>query len=211
MSTRTSTPRRDWRTATARLLNEALAPSVIVVVLPLAVAWQATGAVLPTVLWSSVVALTSSVLPMGVIVWGSRTGRWDGHHVRDRRGRLVPFLTLIVLSLLGLAVLISAGAPWPLVALDLGMILSLFVTGAITIFWKVSVHSAVAAGATVVLALTYGVLWWLLVVAVAAVSWSRVAVRDHTPAQVVGGALTGALVGGGCFALLIGNATPGPW
>lgn len=211
MSTHASSPRRNWRTATARLLSEALAPSVIVVVLPLAVAWQATGAVLPTVLWSSVVALTSSVLPMGVVVWGSRTGRWDGHHVRDRRGRLIPFLTLIVLSLLGLAVLVSAGAPWPLVALDIGMVLSLFVTGAITIFWKVSMHSAVAAGATVVLALTYGALWWLLAVVVAAVSWSRVAVEDHTPAQVVGGALTGAVVGGGCFALLLGSATPGPW
>ncbi|NHD18317.1 MULTISPECIES: phosphatase PAP2 family protein [Actinopolyspora] len=211
MSTHTSPPRRDWRTATARLLNEALAPSVIVLVLPLTVAWQATGAVLPTVLWSSVVALTSSVLPMGVVVWGSRTGRWDGHHVRDRRGRLIPFITLIVLSMLGLAILISAEAPWPLIALDIGMIVSLFLTGAITIFWKVSIHSAVAAGATVVLALTYGALWWLLAVVVAAVSWARVAVEDHTPAQVVGGALTGALVGSGCFAMLVGNATPIPW
>jgi hypothetical protein len=50
------------------------------------------------ILWGLLVSLTSSILPMGVIVWGAHTGRWDSHHVRNRAGRLVPSLALIFLS-----------------------------------------------------------------------------------------------------------------
>ena len=196
-------PSRDITTRAARLSTELLAPSVVVTLLPLAVAWAATRTVLPTVGWGLLVALTSSVLPMAVIVWGARSGRWDGHHVRNREGRLVPFLVLIVLSLVGLGLLIVLGAPWPVIALDLIMLATLFVTGAITIKWKVSMHAAVCAGAAVVLVVTYGPLWWLSFLLVAGVCWSRVQLRDHTTGQVIVGAVLGTVVGGGLFALLV--------
>ncbi|GAB3674846.1 phosphatase PAP2 family protein [Saccharopolyspora tripterygii] len=197
------TPARGARTRAALVLTEVFAPWVIVVLLPLAVAWQATHRVLPALGWGLLVAATSSILPMGVIVWGARTGRWDSHHVRDRAGRAVPFLALIVMSLVGLGLLVALGAPWSLIALDIAMIGSLFVTGAITVWWKVSMHSAVASGAVVILALLYHPAWWALMVLVAAISWSRVQIRDHTTAQVTGGAIIGAAVGGGLFAALL--------
>lgn len=123
--------------------------------------------------------------------------------MRNREGRLIPFLTLITLSLSGLLILVIAGAPWPVIALDISMIVCLLVTGTVTIFWKISMHSAVAAGSVIVLVLTYGARWALLSVLVVAIAWSRVVVRDHTPAQVIVGSVTGALFGGGLFALLL--------
>ena len=50
--------------------------------------------------------------------------------------------------------------------------------------------------------LVYG--WPLVATAplVAAVGWSRVALKDHTVAQVAVGALVGAAVAGGVFAAL---------
>ncbi|GAB3298023.1 phosphatase PAP2 family protein [Parasphingorhabdus pacifica] len=196
-------PQRTLGTAVARILTEILAPWVIVLLLPLAVAWQVTHAPVPTLLWGLIVALTSSILPMGIIVWGAKTGRWDGHHVRNREGRLVPFLALIAFSLGGLAALIFGGAPWLLIALDISMITTLIVTGAITTRWKVSMHTAVAGGAVVILAATYSPILCLLAVLVAAIGWSRVAIRDHTPTQVIGGAIVGAIVGGGLYVTLI--------
>ena len=189
-------------TAAARLVTEVLAPWVIVLVLPVAMAWQVTHSPSESLLWGSVIALTSSLLPMLVIVWGVRTGRWDGHHVRNREDRLVPFLALIGLSLAGLALLVLGGAPWPMVALDLSMITSLLVTGAITAKWKISMHTAVAAGA-VVIAMTYVPALWVLAALVAVIGWSRVQVGDHTPAQVVAGAVIGAVLGGGLYAALL--------
>ncbi|MBK1783388.1 hypothetical protein JHE00_03545 [Prauserella sp. ASG 168] len=187
----------------ATVLSEALAPWVLVLALSGAVAWRATEAVLPTIGWGLLIALTSSILPMGVIVWGARTGRWDSHHVRNREGRLVPFLTLIVLSGVGLALLLVFGAPRMLVALDVAMLACLLVTGAITVRWKVSMHAAVAAGAVVILAVAYGPAAWAGAVAVAAVGWSRVRLGDHTLAQVLAGTVAGAVIGGGAFALLV--------
>jgi membrane-associated phospholipid phosphatase len=64
-------------------------------------------------------------------------------------------------------------------------------------------HTAVAGGAAVVLALTYSPAFWALTIAVAAIAWSRVELGDHTRHQVIGGAIVGALVGGGLFAALI--------
>ncbi|MER7012820.1 hypothetical protein ABT324_15495 [Saccharopolyspora sp. NPDC000359] len=186
----------------ARVLTEVFAPWVIVVALPLAVAWRATGSTGPALGWGLLVSATSSILPMGVIVWGARTGRWDSHHVRDRAGRFVPFVALIVMSLVGLGLLVLLSAPWLLIALDVAMIVSLFATGGITVWWKVSMHSAVAAGAVVILAVLFHPVCWALLLVVAAISWSRVHLRDHTAAQVTIGAVVGAVVGGGLFTVL---------
>ncbi|MEO3855696.1 phosphatase PAP2 family protein [Acrocarpospora sp. B8E8] len=66
-------------------------------------------------------------------------------------------------------------------------------TGPITFWWKISFHTAVAAGSVVMLA-------WLLppapVYAVGAalvmvIAWSRVTLGDHTPAQTAAGVLAG--------------------
>ncbi|EIE99915.1 phosphatase PAP2 family protein [Saccharomonospora glauca] len=187
----------------AKVLSEVFAPWVIVIALSGAVAWRATGEPLPTLGWGLLIAVTSSVLPMGVIVWGARRGRWDGHHVRDRTGRLVPFLTLIVLSALCLGLLLWWDAPRMVVALDLAMLAALLVSGLITAWWKVSMHAAVAAGAVVILAVAYTA-WLLPLLGVAAlVSWSRVRLGDHTVAQVTVGTVLGIVVGGGVFVLAL--------
>lgn len=186
----------------ARVFTEVLAPWVIVLLLPLSVAWQATRSLTATALWGLVVAMTSSIIPMGVIVWGARTGRWAGHHVTNREGRLVPFIVLIVMSAIGLTLLVLGDSPWPVIALDVAMLVMLVLTAAITTVWKISIHAAVAAGAVVILAATYHPLMWLLSPLVAGVGWSRVHLRDHTSAQVVGGTIAG-IVGGSLYVGLL--------
>lgn len=186
----------------ARVITEVFAPWVIVFFLPLAVAWQAAPPIAATLHWGLLVSVTSSLLPMAVVAWGARTGRWEGHHVRNRAGRLVPFLTLIGSSVLGLALLVLLHAPSRLIALDTAILVSLFVTGAITIKWKISMHSAVAAGTVIVLVHTYSPILWLLALPVALIAWSRVQMNDHTTAQVVVGAIVGAAIGGVAYAVL---------
>lgn len=186
----------------ARMLTELLAPWILVVVLPLAVAREATSELGSAVGWGLLVVLTSSILPMVVIVWGARSGRWDGHHVRNRQERLVPFLVMIALSGVGLALLLLGGAPWLLTALDISMVISLLAAGAVTLRWKISMHTAVASGTVAMLAETYGPALWMLSPLVIAIAWSRVRVRDHTVPQVATGGVLGAVVGGGLFALL---------
>jgi len=70
------------------------------------------------------------------------------------------------------------------------MLAGLIVSLAVTIFWKVSIHTVVVAGAVVVLAFVFGP----TAPAVALIAWSRVELGDHRPAQVVVGGAFGAVV-----------------
>lgn len=186
----------------ARAATEALSPAVVVLVLPVVVAWHATGHVGAALGWGLVVALFSSVLPMLFIIRGARAGRWDGHHVRDREHRTVPLLVGLGSTAVGVALLVWAGAPREVLALTLAMAATLVVCLAVTRFWKISLHAAVAGGAVAMVTLLYGPWALALLAALAAVCWSRVVLGDHTAAQVVVGALTGPLVGGVVFLLV---------
>lgn len=191
------------RLTVAKVVTEVCSPAVVVLLLPLAVAWHATGHRLgPTALWGLVVAVFSSVLPMAFIVRGARLGRWDGHHVRNREGRLIPLLLCLASTVLGLAILLVGRSPRDVLALDVAMLVTLLACTVITQWWKISLHSAVAGGAAATLVVIYGPLFLVTAPVVALVAWSRVVVQDHTIGQVVAGALVGPVVGGVVFVLV---------
>jgi hypothetical protein len=199
----TAPPRPGLSYRLARVVTEVLSPAVVVILLPIAVAWQATGYVLaPTLGWGLVVAVFYSVLPMIFIVRGARRGRWDGHHVRDREHRLLPMLMCLGSALVGLAILLVGHAPRDVIALAWSMVAILVCCLAITNWWKVSLHATGASGAVALVVLLYGPRFLLLAVPLALVCWSRVKLTDHTVAQVLAGAALGPLVGGAVFLLL---------
>jgi len=72
----------------------------------------------------------------------------------------------------------------------------------ITLWWKISVHAAIAAGAATVLLLVFGLALLVVWLLVALIAWSRVQVGDHTPAQVLAGIALGIVVNATIFPLL---------
>jgi hypothetical protein len=187
----------------AKIVTEVLSPAVIVVLLPFAVAWNATGhAVVNTIVWSLVVAVFYSVLPMAFIVRGARRGKWDGHWVRERERRFLPLMMCLVSALAGLVILLVWDAPQDIIALAWSMVTVLIACVLITKWWKISLHATVAGGAVATVVLIYGWVMVVLVPLVALVAWARVRVADHTAAQVTVGAFLGPVVGGVVFLLL---------
>ena len=187
----------------ARGATEVLAPWVWVILLPFAVA-AATENIWKTLLWGFVVALTASVIPMAVIVRGARKGKWDGHHVTNREGRLVPLVTAGASLAAGTVIMVLGSAPSSMLALAGSMFASLIVSMAITfgLKWKISLHAGVAWAAVVTMAIVYGPWPLLIALPAALVAWSRVELGDHTTAQVLAGTAMGVIVGGGSFWLL---------
>ncbi|MCK2237732.1 MULTISPECIES: hypothetical protein [unclassified Crossiella] len=193
------------RRAVARLATEILAPWVWVLGLPLVVAWQATGHQFgATLLWGLIVGVTGSVVPMIVIVRGAKKGAWDGHHVTNREGRIVPFAACIGSLAVGWVALILGDAPHQMISLAAAMLLTLVVSLLITFGakYKVSLHGAVAAGAVVILAVVYNPWALVLTLLVVWVNWSRVVLRDHTTGQVLLGTVVGLIAGGGGYWVL---------
>jgi membrane-associated phospholipid phosphatase len=186
----------------ARVATEALAPAPTVAVLLLLVAWRSAPTPGEALKWGALAALFASLVPFGYILRGVRRRRLTDHHVRVRAQRPVPLMVGIGSVLVGLVLLALWGAPPDLVALVGAMAVGLASALLVTLFWKVSVHAAVTAGALVILVLVFGP--WLLLLAplVALVGWARVASGAHSPAQVIVGVLLGGAVAGIVFPLL---------
>jgi membrane-associated phospholipid phosphatase len=190
------------RLRTARLVTEVLAPAPIVAVLPLVVAWHSTPTAALAIAWGVTASLFASVLPFAVILLGVRRGRLTDHHVGVRQQRARPMLLGVASVLAGLELLVVVGAPRELVALVAAMTVGLSVSLLVTLWWKVSVHTAVAAGAATVLALVFGPALLAVWPLVGVIGWSRVQLGDHTPAQVLVGVVLGAGVAATIFPLL---------
>jgi membrane-associated phospholipid phosphatase len=104
--------------------------------------------------------------------------------------------------LVGLALLAAFDAPAEMVALLASIAVGVAYGWVITLWWKISVHAAIAAGATTVLMLVFAAALLVVWPLVAVLAWSRVQVGDHTPAQVLGGIALGVVVNATIFALL---------
>ena len=104
--------------------------------------------------------------------------------------------------LTGLAVLAAFDAPAEMVALQASIAVGVACGWVITLWWKISVHAAIAAGAATVLLLVFGLALLVVWPLVALIAWSRVQVGDHTPAQVLAGIALGIVVNATIFPLL---------
>lgn len=182
--------RRRVQRRVATVLTELTGPPVCAsaAVLAVAAADQERRA---SAIWGGVTVTLVAAVPFASLVVGARAGRWTDRHVADRRVRALPLSIALACVALAIVLLITVDAPRSLLALVAAMLAGLVAMLTITHWWKVSIHMAVAAGLTVVLAGLVG--WWavLAVPVLAAVGWARVVLGAHTRAQAVAGAICG--------------------
>jgi membrane-associated phospholipid phosphatase len=190
------------RLRVARLVGEVLSPPPILVVLALVVAWDSSPTPAMAVVWGGIAAVFASVLPYALILRGVRQGRLSDKNISLRQQRIRFAAVAIVSILIGLAVLAAFDAPAEMVALQASIAAGVACGWVITLWWKISVHAAIAAGAATVLLLVFGLALLVVWPLVALIAWSRVQVGDHTPAQVLAGIALGIVVNATIFPLL---------
>ncbi|MGW4492313.1 hypothetical protein [Streptomyces sp. NPDC004376] len=199
MTSTTATP-ISTESRIARALTDGLEPRNWIIAVTVLIGWHADHFV--GVGWGLLGAVFSGVIPILFIKFGERRGYWGDRHVRRRQDRLIVIPGIMASVIIGMTLMIFFSAPPEMIALIAAMLATLAAILAITTAWKISVHSAVSAGAVIMLAQAYGP--WMLVgyVLVALVGWSRIHLRDHTAAQVVAGTALGTLVAAVTFAAL---------
>ena len=181
----------DRRRRAARVLTEAGAPVVVLVLAPLAIALHAADSLAAGLGWGGLAALFFGVIPFGYVLHGARSGRWRDHHIGAREQRKPVFVFTLASMLLGLLLLVTGGAPRDLLAFLATLLIEATLALLLTLAWKVSIHAWVSTIGATALVLVYGGAAWLLWPVLAGVGWSRVELEDHTPAQVVVGAILG--------------------
>jgi membrane-associated phospholipid phosphatase len=183
----------------ARLLTEAFAPAHLVIGLLLLIGGASHPSPVRGLAWGALAALLVGALPYTWVLHAVRTERLTSRHIPDKRQRLRPLGIATAAALTGLVLLYTFEAPPQLVALVIAMLTGLTVTAAITHYWKISLHTAVAAGTATTLTIIYGAVVIVGWAVVSATGWSRIHLREHTPAQVLAGALVGAVVAAAVF------------
>lgn len=196
--TATKVPRR----RAARIITEIFAPTPTIGVLFLLVTWHSAPTGADAIAWGALTLLFAALLPFAYLLREVRRRRVTDHHVRVRQQRPRILLTAIASTLALLTLLVAFRAPRDLTALVVACIAGLASALLVTLFWKISIHVAVVAGAIVILVLVFGRTLIALAPLVALTAWARVTLRDHTPAQVGGGGLLGAVVAGVVFTAL---------
>ena len=154
-----------------------------------------------------------SVLPGVHLLWLLRAGRISSLEVHERRGRYRPLALAIGANAVAFIVIpgFATTIPVTVAALIVCQFLNTALIAAITLRWKISIHTASTAGFVAVLYFFAVVEWpldqmvpgrlvlepnavlWLALL-VPLLMWARVRARVHSPAQVSAGALLGALL-----------------
>ena len=159
--------------------------------------------------WGLLAAFFVAALPTLFISYGIRRGRWEDRNVGVRRARMVVLAFITASVAAGLALLVGLGAPPLLTGYLAFMLASVAVLAAITLVWKISIHCAVASGSVTVLALTYGPFVLCAFGLVGLLAWSRVAVRDHSWLQAVGGMVLGAAAAALAYSVFLRSCPAG--
>lgn len=187
----------------AQIITEIFAPSPLAAAVLIIVAWRYSATTGEALKWAVLGILFAPVTPLIYLLRQLRRGKVTDHHVRRREQRSGIILFTLACGFAALAVLLRLDAPAQVIGLVCSGAAGLIVALAITRYWKISIHTGVAAGIVVVFVELFG--WGMLLLAplVALIGWARVRVGDHTPAQVTAGAMIGAIVSGTTFAVVI--------
>ena len=180
------------RSSAARLITDVLEPKNWIIATVALLGWGADR--VAGLGWAALIAFFAAVLPTLFIRFGIRRWGWADRHVGAKRERMIALAFTTASVTAGVAAMIALGAPDKMTGYIAGMLASAVVIAAITVAWKISVHCAVASAGVLIAALTFSpdILAGYLLVGL--VAWSRVELRDHTPAQVIGGTVLGAVM-----------------
>jgi membrane-associated phospholipid phosphatase len=137
--------------------------------------------------WLGIVAiLFSSLIPIGFLY----TYR-DRLNTDERTERFLPLVAGIVCYFVGFLLLWFMHAPIVVQALMLCYATNTLIVLAITLWWKVSVHTTAISGPLVAIAYTFGSVAFPFYLLIPVVGTARVILKKHTVAQVIVGAIIG--------------------
>ncbi len=151
-------------------------------------AWR-SGMSLPAFEFFLLVMLLGMVcLPISFLAWAIRTKRVSNWDVSDRRQRIGVLTAFIPFILFDFFLVNQFGNVY---LLQLFVLFAFWFAGffAITLFWKISGHTAGTALAAAFVIRWFGWNWWPILFIIPAIAWIRVKTKNHTPAQTVAGAL----------------------
>lgn len=149
--------------------------------------------------WASLSMALAVLLPAVYVLWLVRRGRVSDFDLFHRRQRLGPFVVTIMSTSAAWYLLQRGQAPLPLRLLTGAGCIQALLLLIITLRWKISVHSAAAAGLVVIAWLLFATAALPFVLLLPLVAWSRLRLGRHTLPQTLAGTALGSAVFGAAW------------
>ncbi len=184
----------EMRKRIANLTSNILNPFWLSLAIILLLSFVSAPSTLDALKWAFI-AMALSVLPVFlIIVYLALNGKLDAVFANVRGQRTKIYLAAGLCAAVGCIILSYLEAPPILVAAFTAGLSAVVIFMCINLWWKISLHTAFAAGSVTVLIMLYG---WIAAVTVAVVpltAWARVELEHHSLAQVATGALLATLI-----------------
>jgi len=178
----------------AHLTSTILNPFIVSLAVVVFLSFQSTSSVGDGLKWS-LLFIGFTLLPIFlVILYLVHKDKVDGIFLMVRQQRQQIYLVASMCTVACCVILFSLNAPLVLVATMVAALSAMLVFMLINFSWKISLHTAFAAGSVTVLIITYGATGAFAAVLVPPIAWSRIELKYHSLTQTVAGALLMALI-----------------
>jgi membrane-associated phospholipid phosphatase len=182
--------KRRFAYLTSTILNPFIVSLAVVVFL----SFQSTSSVGDGLKWS-LLFIGFTLLPIFLaILYLVHKDKVDNIFLMVRQQRHQIYLVASMCTVACCVILFSLNAPLVLVATMVAALSAMLVFMLINFTWKISLHTAFAAGSVTVLIITYGATGAFAAVLVPPIAWSRIELKYHSLTQTVAGALLMALI-----------------
>ncbi len=145
--------------------------------------------------WAAVYGFLASLGPILVVLYLLKTGRISELHMSNTSERHIPYATAVIFAAIAFGLISWFDGPELLRCLALFNIVELIALALINIYWLISIHTTGIMATFVLIGLVFG--WNVSLIAVlpfvAAVTWVRLYLKRHTPAQVTAGMVLGVV------------------
>ncbi len=194
--------RQTVRHETARLASVIAAPAPVAGVLLLGVACYSSRSLAEGLALGALVAACATFPATFYIEHVLLRGRLRQRYLSRRSERLAPLAIGCASVLIAAALVRTLEASRDLQTVLLTMVFVLGLALGATPLNRISVHTAAITGASVVLQLLFGTIGVALLPIVGLVAWSRLELGEHTIAQVITGAVLGAIGASAAYGLV---------
>ena len=178
----------------AHYTSAVLNPIIISLAFVVFLSFQSTSSTSDGLKWS-LLLVGVTVLPVSlVILYLVHKDKLEGVFIKVRQQRNQIYLLASLCTVACCAILFSMHAPLVLFATTVSALFAMLVFMLINFTWKISLHTAFAAGSVTILILLYGTTGAFSAVLVPPIAWSRIELKYHSLGQTVAGALLSALI-----------------
>lgn len=188
-------------TSLAQIISFLFNPVMLLIFMPLMVVYKTTGDIILAFAWT-VYTMIFLIAISFYVIYGVHKKIFTDMDVSKRTQRPLLFTIGFVMSIMYLLGLLFLNGPKILIIVSCGFIFSILLLALINFRLKVSIHVATVSALFFALAISYQGYYYLTLLLIPIVAWSRLKINRHTLPETIVGACFGILLSLGMYLLV---------